>query len=83
MDDNADFIPPPTQPSDSLVPPPRPPGTAIAAATPGPEPLPRRHLRHPRSFRDAHPVRRLIEQTLDAVDGLADALAGELGLRRL
>jgi len=72
-----DFIPP-TQPSDSLVPPPKVPGTAIATSAPEPP----RPPRHPRSFRDPNPIRRFITSTLDFVDDVADAVAGGLGLRR-
>ena len=72
-----DFTPA-TQPSDALVPPPKGPGTAIATSTPEP---PNRHPRHPRSFRDPNPVVRFIKRTLDAVDEVADAVAGGLGLR--
>ena len=72
-----DFTPQ-TQPSDALVPPPKGPGTAIATATPE---LPNRPPRHPRSFYDQNPIRRFIEQTLNVVDDMADAVAGGLGLR--
>jgi hypothetical protein len=72
-----DFTPP-TQPSGALVPPPKGPGTAIAVSVPEP---PNRHPRHARSVHDPNPIRRFIKRTLDVVDGMADAVAGGLGLR--
>jgi hypothetical protein len=74
MDD--EFIPP-TQPFGALVPPPKIPGTAIAAATPAP--VPRRPSRE-RSLRRGG-FWRLFERTLDAVDEVADQIALGLGLR--
>jgi hypothetical protein len=70
---------PPTQPSGALVPPPKVPGTALATASPAP--LPHRPSRQ--TLSDPNVIRRLIQQTLDAVDDLADTLAEGLGLRRL
>ena len=75
MDD--EFIPP-TQPFGALVPPPKVPGTAVAAATPAPQPQ--------RSSRERFGLRgrglwRLVERTLDAVDEVADQIALGLGLR--
>jgi hypothetical protein len=70
---------PPTEPQGALVPPNKPPSTAVATATPAPEP--NRHARHPNSFRDPNPLRRVVRQTLDAVDTLADTIANGLGLR--
>jgi hypothetical protein len=69
---------PPTEPSGALTPPPKPPATAVATASP--EPTPPRQVRsavgRPRTFRA------LVNNTLDAVDEIADALAEGLGLRR-
>lgn len=73
-----DFTPQ-TQPSGALVPPPKAPGTALATASPAP--LPHRPVE--RSISEPTAIRRLIQQTLDAVDELADTLAEGLGLRRL
>jgi hypothetical protein len=75
MDD--EFIPP-TQPFGALVPPPKIPGTAVAAATPSPQPQ--------RSPRERFGLRRsglwrLFERTLDAVDEVADQIALGIGLR--
>jgi hypothetical protein len=81
-------ITPPTEPSGRLVPPPKVPPTAVAAATPGPVPEPDEasHIR----WRPGSPVyiaveipglQRLITRTLDVVDELADAVASGLGLR--
>jgi hypothetical protein len=68
----------PTQPSGALVPPPKIPGTAVAAATPAPQPaFP--HARH--TLRRPGVIRRLTERVLDAVDEIADGLALGLGLR--
>ena len=75
MDD--EFIPP-TQPFGALVPPPKIPGTAIAAATPAP--LPRRPS-HERFGLRRGGLWRLVERTLDAVDEVADQIALGLGLR--
>ena len=78
-DDFEDDFTPPTQPSGELVPPPKIPGTAVAAATPAP--IPPRHARD--SLRhDPNVIRRFIARTLDAVDNVADAVAEGLGLRR-
>jgi hypothetical protein len=74
-----DEFTPPTQPFGALVPPPKIPGTAVAAATPAPQP--------PRSFREQRALQgngglwRLFERTLDAVDEVADQIALGLGLR--
>jgi hypothetical protein len=76
-DDFEDGFTPPTQPSGELVPPPKVPGTAVAAATPAPLP-PRRARAAP----DPNVIRRFISRTLDAVDNVADAVAEGLGLRR-
>jgi hypothetical protein len=73
-----DYIPQ-TQPSGALVPPNKPPGTAIATAAPLP---PNRQPRHARAFHDPNPIRRFITRTLNVVDEVADAVAGGFGLRR-
>jgi hypothetical protein len=73
-----DYIPE-TQPSGALVPPNKPPGTAIATSAPVP---PSRQPRHTRTFRDPNPIRRFLTRTLNVVDEMADAVAGGLGLRR-
>lgn len=75
MDD--DFLPP-TQPFGALVPPPKVPGTAVAAATPAPQP--QRSSRERFGLR-GHAFWRLVERTLDAVDEVADQIALGLGLR--
>ncbi|MEP6492514.1 MAG: hypothetical protein ABJF01_07545 [bacterium] len=76
-----DEFTPPTQPFGALVPPPKVPGTAIATASPAP--LPHRPAPLSRTLSDQNVFRRLVQQTLDAVDDLADTLAEGLGLRRL
>ncbi len=78
-DDFEDGFTPPTEPSGQLVPPPKIPGTAVAAATPAP--LQPRRARDS-TLGDANAIRRLIARTLDAVDNVADAVAEGLGLRR-
>lgn len=77
-DDFEDDFTPPTQSSSDLVPPPKIPGTAIAAATPAPLP-PRR----PREMRveDPNAIRRFVARALDIVDSVADTVAEGLGLR--
>lgn len=77
--DFEDGFTPPTQPSGELVPPPKIPGTAVAAATPAP--LPPRRTRDSVS-RNPNVIRQFISRTLDAVDNVADAVAEGLGLRR-
>jgi hypothetical protein len=79
-DDFDDGFTPPTQPFGDLVPPPKIPGTAIAAATPAP--VPPRHGRDSASIRESNVIRRFVARTLDAVDTVADAVAEGLGLRR-
>jgi hypothetical protein len=76
MDD--EFIPP-TQPFGALVPPPKIPGTAVAAATPAP--VPRRPSRERHGLRERGGLWQLFERTLDAVDEVADQVAFGLGLR--
>ena len=76
MDD--EFIPP-TQPFGALVPPPKVPGTAVAAATPAPQPP--RSSRERRGLRGQGGFWRFLERTLDAVDEVADQIALGLGLR--
>ena len=71
-----DYIPE-TQPSGALVPPNKPPGTAVATSAPLPpsrEPL-------ARTLRDSNVIRRFLSRTFDVVDEVADAVAGGLGLR--
>jgi hypothetical protein len=77
MDD--EFIPP-TQPFGALVPPPKIPGTAVAAATPSPQPQrsPGERFR----LRSRGSLWRLVDRTLDAVDEVADQIALGLGLRQ-
>jgi hypothetical protein len=72
-----DFTPP-TEPSGALTPPPKPPVTAIATASPAPiPPRPQRlAVTRPRT------LRAYVNNTLDAIDEIADALAEGLGLRR-
>lgn len=77
--DFEDGFTPPTQPSGELVPPPKIPGTAVAAATPAPIPP---HPARAWASRDPSVIRRFISRTLDAVDNVADAVAEGLGLRR-
>ena len=71
-----DEFTPPTEPSGALTPPRKPPSTAIATASPAPVPPrpDRAPLRNP-------PIRRLVTQTLDALDRAADSMAQALGLR--
>ena len=76
MDD--EFIPP-TQPFGALVPPPKIPGTAVAAATPAPQP--QRPSRERHGLRGTGGLWRFVERTLDAVDEVADRIALGLGLR--
>ena len=72
-----DFIPQ-TQPSGALVPPNKPPGTAVATSAPLP---PSREPRHAWHLHDRNPIRRFLSRTFDVVDEMADAVAGGLGLR--
>jgi len=69
---------PPTQPFGDLVPPPKVPPTALALASPAP--LPHRPSSSPELY-DASALQRLIAQTFDFVDNIADAVAAGLGLR--
>ena len=79
MRDNfEDELTPPTQPSGNRMPPPKVPGTAIAAAAP--TPLPPRRSR-PSHIDDPNAIRRLLTRTLDVVDSVADAVAEGLGFR--
>jgi hypothetical protein len=71
-----DFTPE-TQPSGSLVPPTKPPGTAIATSAP----LPPNRQPRVRTLHDPNVIRRFLTRTLDVVDEFADAVAGGLGLR--
>ncbi len=70
---------PPTQPFGALVPPPKVPGTAVAAATPAPQP--QRSPRERFGLRGRGGLWGLVERTLDAVDEVADQIAFGLGLR--
>jgi hypothetical protein len=78
FDSFEDDLTPPTQPSGARMPPPKVPGTAIAAATPAP--LPPRRAREMR-LEDANVIQRFISRTLDVVDSMADSVAEGLGLR--
>jgi hypothetical protein len=78
FDSFEDDLTPPTQPSGAHMPPPKVPGTAIAAATPAP--LPPRRSREMR-LEDANVIQRFISRTLDVVDSMADSVAEGLGLR--
>jgi hypothetical protein len=78
FDSFEDDLTPPTQPSGAYMPPPKVPGTAIAAATPAP--LPPRRSREMR-LEDANVIQRFISRTLDVVDSMADSVAEGLGLR--
>jgi hypothetical protein len=69
---------PQTEPSGALVPPRKPPSTALATASPAPTPL--RPERQP--YMREQRLRHLIAEALDAVDDLADTVAQGLGLRR-
>jgi hypothetical protein len=73
-----DDFTPPTEPSGDLVPPPRVPPTAVATLSP--EPLPYRPSRQP--YLRSNALWRLVDRTLDAVDGLADSVAEGLGFRQ-
>lgn len=73
-----DEFTPPTEPFGSRTPPPKPPSTAIATASPAPLP-PRPNLVP--SMRERS-LRRLLNDTLNAVDEVADSIAGALGLRK-
>ena len=67
---------PEPEPSGALVPPPTHPPTALATAAP----LPPR--RRPDEALDAREVvARAVERTLDALDRVADSIAGAVGLR--
>jgi hypothetical protein len=82
MDQETDSSVAQSTPADSPFPERSPDGTAIAIVTADGETLPHQLL-YPLPFGDADAVRRLIARTLDVVDGLADTIAEELGLRRL
>lgn len=69
---------PPTQPFGDLVPPPKVPPTALALASPAP--LPHRRPSSPDLY-DTSTLQRLIAQTFDFVDSIADTVAEGLGLR--
>jgi len=74
-----DEFTPPTQSSGERMPPPKTPGTAVAAATPAP--LPPRRSSEAR-VDDPSAIRRFVSRALDAVDSVADTVAEGLGLRR-
>jgi len=72
---------PPTQPSGDLVPPPDKPPAALAAS--GEPPPPRRFgepWRQP-GWRGRNRFEQLANEIFDAIDGFADRIASELGLR--
>jgi hypothetical protein len=80
MRDNfEDDFTPPTQSSGEGMPPPKIPGTAIAAAAPAPRP-PHRSLGM--TIEDPNAIRRIVARALDLVDSVADTVAEGLGLRR-
>ena len=68
---------PPTEPSGSLVPPPRGPTTALALSTPEPPIPPRRLEPYMKSFS----IEQLLRRTFDTIDEVADTLAEGLGIR--
>jgi hypothetical protein len=70
---------PPPESQGALVPPGKPPTTAVATAAPAPDP--NRHARHPSSFQTPGGLRQLLRRTFDRVDALADSVASGLGLR--
>jgi hypothetical protein len=72
--ENADT--PPTQPSGFLVPPTKLPPTAVATAD-----LPPPHPSRPEHYRTRRIGTRFIENVLDEVDKIADAIRSGLGLR--
>lgn len=72
--EDADFTPP-TQPSGAFVPPTKGPRTALAVATPPPPPNRGTRVTRVRG----NLFQRLVTQTLDAVDKLADTVAAGLG----
>lgn len=69
---------PPTQPSGSMIPPPKIPGTALALLTPPPPPEPSRRV--VRRYR-GNPIARALNAALDVADEVADAIASGLRLR--
>lgn len=72
-----DELTPPTEPSGALTPPPKPPITALATASPAPiSPRPERV-----PYMQERSLSRLVARTLDAVDEVADSIADALGLR--
>jgi hypothetical protein len=73
MDDNL----PETQPSGSLVPPPRVPPGAVAAAAPLPPSRPSSSAARRRETG----LRGLLVAALDGLDTLGDRIAGAVGLR--
>ena len=80
---------PATEPRGDLVPPPRKPPTAIAAATPVPPPGPRSRVIVRRTERTVHLLPSLagfVTSLLQAADtiaeSIADSIAEELGLRK-
>jgi hypothetical protein len=75
---------PPTEPSGALVPPPSTPPTALSASADLPPP------KKPRNFVEAwrrsgwsgqSTLERFATQLFDALDGFADRVASELGIR--
>jgi hypothetical protein len=72
---------PSTAPGSALVPPPKVPATALAASG---EPSPPRRFGEPwrqPGWRARNRFERLANEIFDAIDGFADRIASELGLR--
>jgi len=78
FDDPADFVPE-SQPSGSLVPPPRHPPTAIATATPQP-PRPPVSAVPPEPLSLTRLLRRAIDRALDVADDVADTIVSATGI---
>jgi hypothetical protein len=72
---------PPTAPGGALVPPPREPPTALAASAEPPSPRRSGEPWRQPGWRARNQFERLANDILDAIDGFADRIASELGLR--